>query len=256
MDKVSNKKHYLKQKKYFQQDLKIYEDYNENLNAWRLSYIKRINESLLDKNFKSKILIDLGTGSGYVALSMAQKGLKVFACDIAPQAISNLNLHKKNFKLKNLYPIKCFAEDIPLPDSSVDYIVSNAILEHIPNEEKAIFEWKRILKKGGKIFIVVPIKYRFIWPIFWPLNYINDRMVGHLRRYDAEDLKRKFDLKVKKIYYTGHFIKTVWVILSRFLAFNIRSNSILDNFFEKIDQKLENKRYGSSNVTMVLEKKL
>jgi len=43
-------------------------------------------------------------------------------------------------------------------DSSVDFVVSSHLLEHISNPIKAILEWKRVLKKGGIIYSAVPNK--------------------------------------------------------------------------------------------------
>lgn len=254
MHRVLQKKYHIKQKKYFDKDLILYKDYNENLNSWRLSYIRRIKKELLGKKYNGKSLIDIGAGSGYVAVEMAKLGLKVYACDISSTAIKNLKSFKKLFSLKNFHILKCPAEKITLPDRSVDYIVANAILEHIKEEEETIQEWIRILKPEGKIFIVVPLKFRFIWPFFWPVNYVNDKLLGHLRRYDLIDLKRKFNLKTKKVYYTGHFIKMIWLLLSRILIMGIRKNLKLDDYFEKVDTKRERVKYGASNITVIFQK--
>lgn len=244
---------YSKQKKFYSHDLKLYVDYDENLNAWRKVYLERIKKRFLKRNFLSEKVIDIGTGSGYVAVELAKTGMKVLACDLTPLAVNNLKRYKKQFSLKNLEVFVCPAEKIPLRAKSVDYIVANAILEHIPDEMAAINEWKRILKPGGRIFIVVPLKFRFIWPFFWPINYINDKMVGHLRRYDEKDLEQKFRMKLKKVFYTGHIIKVFWLLLSRFFAMNLRSNFKFDDFIEKIDAKFQSNKYGGSNLVAILE---
>lgn len=243
-----------KQKKYYGHDLQLYSDYSENQNAWRVAYIERIRKYLLKKGYESQKIIDIGTGSGYVAVELAKLGMKVYACDLTPLAIKNIEKHKKQFSLTNLTAFACPAEKIPMPKNSVDYIVANAILEHIPNEKAAIAEWNRILKPGGRLFIVVPLKFRFIWPLFWPLNYINDIMVGHLRRYDEKELSQKFNMKIERALYTGHFLKVVWLVTSRIFAMNLRSNFKLDGLIEKIDLKSQSKKYGASNLIAILKK--
>lgn len=242
-----------RQKKFYGHDLKLYVDYDENLNAWRRVYLERIKKHFLKKNFLSQKIIDIGTGSGYVAVELAKTGMRVLACDLTPLSINNLKRYKKQFSLQNLEAFACPAEKIPLRAKSVDYIVANAILEHIPDERAAIKEWKRILKPGGKIFIVVPLKFRHIWPFFWPLNYINDKMVGHLRRYDKKDLEQKFQMKISKVFYTGHIIKVIWLLSSRIFAMNLRSNFKLDDLIEKIDEKFQSIKYGGSNIVAILE---
>ena len=61
---------------------------------------------------------------------MAKLGLNVIATDLTPEAIKNIEKYKKQFKLLNLKIIKSYAEEIPLLDKSVDYIVANAILDN------------------------------------------------------------------------------------------------------------------------------
>src|SRR3989344_5987374 len=56
------------------------------LDPWMLTYIDRLKKYLLDKNFKNKTLIDIGTGSGYVAIEMAKLGMNVIACDLSRES--------------------------------------------------------------------------------------------------------------------------------------------------------------------------
>jgi len=193
--------------------------------------------------------LDIAAGSGYVSVEMAKKGLKVIALEISEQSIKNLIEYKDTFSLNNLKPFLSKAEELPLRNESVDYVVANAILEHIFNERKAIKEWLRVLKPGGRIYTTVPLKYRYIWPFFWPVNYIHDKLIGHLRRYDLEDLERKFNLKKIKVFYTGHFSKMIGFFISTF--FNFKQ---FDATIEKYDSKLIDRRYGASNISVVFEK--
>lgn len=239
--------HHTKQLSYFGREFGHVDKYE--LESWQKSYIEKIKKYMLGKNRK-KVLIDIASGSGYVAIEMAKLGLNVIATDLTPEAINNLNKYKKQFSLHSLTIKKCFAEKIPLPDKSVDYIVANAILEHIPNERETINEWKRILKPHGKMFITVPLRLRYVWPFLWPVNYIYDKHIGHLRRYDLQSLRRKLKLKVLKVFYTGHLLKVVNAIMAIF----IRSKKFND-FFEKIDAEQEDRRYGASNIIVLFENK-
>ncbi len=47
--------------------------------------------------------------------------------------------------------------DLTQSDDTFDYIICNHILEHIPDDSKAMFEMFRVLKNGGKAFIMVPV---------------------------------------------------------------------------------------------------
>lgn len=60
--------------------------------------------------------------------------------------------------------LKCSAEQIPLPDESVDVILSIASLDHVPDYRKALSEVSRLLRKGG-IFILTLNNRRSWWKV-------------------------------------------------------------------------------------------
>lgn len=239
--------HYKKQLKYFGYEFGNKKEYS--LASWQKRYIEIIKKEILGKNYKGKTLVDIATGSGYVAIELSKLPLSVIATDLSPQAIANVKKYKRQFGLSSLKAIKCYAEKIPLPSESVDYIVANAILEHLPDEAKAIKEWKRILKPKGKLFITVPLKFKYIWPFLWLPNYIHDKKIGHLRRYDKKSLERTFDLPLKNIFYSGHLIKVLGMILSI-----ITKSDIFNDYFEKEDKKKEKRAYGANNISVIFAK--
>lgn len=241
---MKNDKQYKKQINYFSKEFKALNDYK--LEAWQESYVERIRRDMLGKNYKGKTLLDIATGSGYVAVEMAKLGLNVIATDLTPGAINNLNKYKKEFSLKNLKTKISLAERLGLPDNSVDYVVANAILEHIPDEKQAVKEWKRVLKKNGRIFITVPLKFRYIYPFLWLPNYVHDKKIGHLRRYDKKSLQNVFKLLVIKTYYSGHLIKIFGILVSLFLK-----NNKYDDYFEKLDKKTQSRVYGANNISII-----
>jgi ubiquinone/menaquinone biosynthesis C-methylase UbiE len=51
--------------------------------------------------------------------------------------------------------LKCSAEDIPLPDESLDVILSIASFDHIPDYRKALSEVSRLLRKGGVLILTL-----------------------------------------------------------------------------------------------------
>jgi ubiquinone/menaquinone biosynthesis C-methylase UbiE len=250
MTKTPHRRH---QEKYFRNELSAFADYEKSLNAWRYSYLNRIKNDLIGKSYKGKTLLDVGTGSGYIAIEMARLGVKVVASDIVKLPLRSIEKYKKAKKLKNLRTLMCSAEKIPLKAKSMDYIVINSVLEHVEDETAAINEWKRILKPNGKIFITVPLRMRYIWPFFWPINLMHDRRLGHLRRYDLNTLKNKFKMKISRVYYTGHLIKVLWFLFSRPLLGGLKKSSPLDYLFEKIDQKFEKLPYGGSNLIVIFK---
>lgn len=239
--------HLSDQKRYFNKDYSKITKYT--LYVWQKEYLSRMYRDFLKKEFKNKLLVDIAAGSGYVSIEMAKKGLNVLATDISEEAIKKLKMYKKNLALKNLKITISKAEKISLPDLSADYIIANAILEHIPQEKATIKEWLRILKPGGRLFITVPVKYRYIWPFLWPVHYVYDKSIGHLRRYNLEDLQSKFRLRVLRVYYTGHLLKMIGGLLNLFMK-----DKKFDSMIERQDSRLIKRLYGATNISVIFEK--
>ena len=237
-------KQYKNQIDYFSKEFESLTDYK--LHSWQKSYVERIKRDMLGENYKGKRLLDIATGSGYIAVEMAKLGLDVIATDLTPKAINNLDQYKNMMSLKNMKTKISLAEKLDFPDNSVDYVVANAILEHIPDEKQAVKEWKRILKPHGKMFITVPLKFRYIYPFLWLPNYIHDKKIGHLRRYDLKSLKSVFKLPVVKFYYSGHLVKVLGILIGIILRLDK-----YDEYFEKLDKKNQNRAYGANNISIV-----
>ncbi|WP_303849691.1 class I SAM-dependent methyltransferase [Seleniivibrio woodruffii] len=76
---------------------------------------------------------------------LASSGIKYFPVDINPERFKNACTHMN-------------ATDIKFPDSSMDIVMANHLLEHIPDDIKAMKEFFRVLKNGGIAVLTVPIK--------------------------------------------------------------------------------------------------
>jgi len=55
--------------------------------------------------------------------------------------------------------ISC-GDDLLIADESIDYVITSHVIEHFYDPIKAINEWRRVIKKGGFIFIICPHKDR------------------------------------------------------------------------------------------------
>ena len=68
-------------------------------------------------------------------------------------------------QIKNPQVVKLYgkAEQIPLPDKSVDLIIASHILEHIPSLNLSLQEIQRVLKDDGSILVVVPCDPGLLW---------------------------------------------------------------------------------------------
>lgn len=249
LDSDSLSKHALNQIKYFSNRSSLVHS-NYKLDEWQKSYIHRFVNNFRD--VKNKLIVDCGSGSGYMTIAMAKLNAKVISCDINFTSLIKLKNIIDHLDLSNrVLFICCSAEKMPLKKKVADYFISNAVLEHIENEKKAIKEVNDICKKKAGLMITVPINYRYLNPLLIPLNILYDKIIGHLRRYNKKILINKFvDWKLIKVYYTGYFIKVIMTLINKvMLIFNWST-------IELLDQKNTSKSYGASNITCFFMRKL
>lgn len=238
--------HFKKQIEFFSHE-EITQSFDYSLEAWQKSYVERFLNHFNPE--KDSIIMDCGTGSGHMAVELAKRGHIVIASDLTFRSLVRLKNIKSEHNLESLHLICCNAEELPIKDNSVDYFISNAVLEHLPNEKNAIEEINRVSKKGTGALITVPLKLKYVSPILIPLNYFHDKRIGHLRRYSEKDMKMKFDFwQIEKIKYTGHFKKVLKA------AVNIFYNLFDTDKIEIEDKNSESQRKGASNLIAFLRK--
>ena len=74
---------------------------------------------------------------------------------------------------------------LPYRNESFDYVSALDVLEHIKDDEVAVSEIGRILKKNGIAIITVPHRMKFYTK--------QDKLIGHYRRYEIQELIEKFN---------------------------------------------------------------
>jgi len=100
------------------------------------------------------VAADLGCGSGYFTLPLAQKVRKVYAIDVQQEMLSFLEVKIRRLNIRNVELLLSKPNRIPLETESVDLIVSINTLHEFDDKEKMIAEMRRVVKKGGRLLIV------------------------------------------------------------------------------------------------------
>jgi SAM-dependent methyltransferase len=101
-------------------------------------------------------VLDLGSGAGndcFVALREVGPTGKVIGLDMTQEMIDKAEKNKAAIGLDNIEFILGEIEQIPLPDNSVDVVISNCVLNLVPDKVKAFKEIYRILKPGGRFSV-------------------------------------------------------------------------------------------------------
>ena len=153
-------------------------------------------------NFSRPVkLLDIGTGTGFVPLTIADQlgSMDLFICsDISGGIleVAKQNIVKRDFKCSFKY-VKIDSQVpyvLPFEDSSMDAVMMNEVLHHIDDTDTFLKEINRVLKPGGLLFVGhEPNKY-FYENIFLRVNYRVVHFLLHPGIY-ARNLLRKTRLE-------------------------------------------------------------
>lgn len=101
----------------------------------------------------SKAVLDVGTGTGFLALLLAEKGHRVKGLDLSPGMVEQARRNATERDLAATFEVGD-AEILPEPDAAYDVLVNRNVLWTLPRPEKAVADWKRVLKPGGTLIVV------------------------------------------------------------------------------------------------------
>jgi len=102
------------------------------------------------------IVLDLGPGAGLDLLIAARKvgpSGQVIGVDMTEEMISKAEENIKAAGVKNVEVRKGLIEDLPVKSSSVDWVISNCVINLSPEKEKVFSEISRVLKPGGRMVV-------------------------------------------------------------------------------------------------------
>ena len=126
-------------------------DYEELQSSYYLGSIPKIADLKL-----GEFVLDLGSGYGndvFEAANLVGEKGKVIGVDFAEERIKaarhracELGLKNVDFKLGEI-------EDLPIESSSVDVVISNCVINLVPEKDKIMKEIVRVLKPGGRVVI-------------------------------------------------------------------------------------------------------
>src|SRR3954468_436103 len=102
--------------------------------------------------------LDVGCGTGFLALELAARGHRVTGIDFAPSMVARAREKAKAQGLAARFD-QGDAEHLPYPNGSFDLVISRHVLWTLPHPDAALDEWLRVLRPGGRLAVVDGAQY-------------------------------------------------------------------------------------------------
>ncbi|MFD4433091.1 class I SAM-dependent methyltransferase [Nocardia sp. NPDC058497] len=142
-------------------------------------------------------VIDVGCGAGRHAFQAYRRGADVVAFDQNAADLADVDVMFEAMAAAGEAPEYAKAEtvrgdalDLPYGDGEFDVVIASEILEHVPEDDRAVAELARVVKPGGTLAVTVPrwLPERICWALS---DEYHANEGGHVRIYRADELRDK-----------------------------------------------------------------
>jgi SAM-dependent methyltransferase len=114
-------------------------------NPWRLGRLE-----------PGERVLDLGSGAGtdsLVAAQMVGESGRVTGIDMTPEMLSKSHAAAAEMGVRNVEFLEAEAERLSFPDATFDVVISNGVIDLIPDKDAVFAELFRVLRPGGRLQI-------------------------------------------------------------------------------------------------------
>lgn len=201
--------------------------------------------SQIDKNKPLKIL-DIGTGPGFLAIVLANnKNYEVTGVDSCPNMLKQATDNAQKDGVSASFEVSD-AQKIPFEDNTFDVVVSRCVTWNLPEPETAYKEWKRVLKKGGKIIN---------FDANWYLRLYNEELqkeYNAIEQYEnivSDEKKREME-KIAKTLPLSKIERPFWDF-ETLVSLGFTKICVNTNLNDLIYNKIKKKMYKSTPMFMI-----
>lgn len=219
--------------------------------------LKRLTEAV---KLKEGRLLDIGCGGGILTESLPYyyPKAKIFGCDVSKPAIKYA---KKFGSGKVTYNILS-GKKLPYRDNFLDVCICLDVMEHIPDVGFFLKEVRRILKKNGKFFLLVPCEgqpFTFTW--FFQKIKFGDKLTfknwGHVHpeftHKNIVDLLRQYGFSIEKKTYSEHALYQIANLFTYFLPKVIMEMILGENAEKYLDRGVIKKKVDGNRSTDLMD---
>lgn len=98
-------------------------------------------------------VLDAGCGAGHTALAFASRAARVTALDFTPDMLRQVEALALERGVTNVVTQRGDVEDLPFADRTFDLVVSRYSAHHWPHPQRALAEFHRVLRPGGRVVL-------------------------------------------------------------------------------------------------------
>ena len=98
-------------------------------------------------------VLDVGCGTGFLALLLAELGHRAIGVDLSEEMLSHAREKAARAELAVSFR-RGDAESLDAHDASIDFVVARHLIWTLPDPERAVREWRRILRWGGRLALI------------------------------------------------------------------------------------------------------
>jgi SAM-dependent methyltransferase len=112
------------------------------------------NPFVLGRIEPGQVVLDLGCGAGtdlLIAAQMVGPEGRAIGVDMTPAMLERARASAREMGLDNVELHESLIESLPLPDASVDVVISNGVIDLVPDKEAVFGEIDRVLRPGGRL---------------------------------------------------------------------------------------------------------
>jgi len=144
--------------------LQVREFFDAKAAAWPSKYVPngrlaarltRLTDALSHYVPAGGKVLDLGCGTGDLAISLAAAGLQVTGCDISPEMLHQATSAESAGEI-DWVQLEPAWERLPFGPESFDTVVTSSVLEYVDDPPAVLRECRRVLRPGGLVLCTVP----------------------------------------------------------------------------------------------------